>query len=123
MDCSALDHQIQADSVHITNVVYNLLDNAIKYCDGKAMIHILTKNERNGLLIEVSDNGIGIKKENIKLIFDKFYRVPTGNVHDVKGFGLGLFYVKLIIEAHKGKIEVKSTVGKGTTFSIWLPLS
>ena len=123
LDCSALDHQIQADSVHITNVVYNLLDNAIKYCDGKAKIHILTKNERNGLLIEVSDNGIGIKKENIKLIFDKFYRVPTGNVHDVKGFGLGLFYVKLIIEAHKGKIEVKSTIGKGTTFSIWLPLS
>jgi two-component system phosphate regulon sensor histidine kinase PhoR len=123
LDCSALDHQIQADSVHLTNVVYNLLDNAIKYCDGKAMIHILTKNERNGLLIEVSDNGIGIKKENIKLIFDKFYRVPTGNIHDVKGFGLGLFYVKLIIEAHKGKIEVKSTIGKGTTFSIWLPLS
>lgn len=116
LDCGALDHQIQADSVHLTNVVYNLLDNAIKYCDGKAMIHILTKNERNGLFIEVSDNGIGIKKENIKLIFDKFYRVPTGNVHDVKGFGLGLFYVKLIIEAHKGKIEVKSTIGKGTTF-------
>jgi two-component system phosphate regulon sensor histidine kinase PhoR len=122
LDCSALDHQIQADSVHITNVVYNLLDNAIKYCDGKAMIHILTKNERNGLLIEVSDNGIGIKKENIKLIFDKFYRVPTGNVHDVKGFGLGLFYVKLIIDEHKGKIDVKSTLGKGTTFTIWLPL-
>jgi two-component system phosphate regulon sensor histidine kinase PhoR len=123
LDCTALDHQIQADGVHLTNVIYNLLDNAIKYCDGKAIIHILTKNERNGLLIEVSDNGIGIKKENIKLIFDKFYRVPTGNVHDVKGFGLGLFYVKLIIEAHKGKIEVKSAIGKGTSFSIWLPLS
>ncbi len=123
LDCSALEYRIQADSVHLTNVVYNLLDNAIKYCDGKAMIHILTKNERNGLFIEVIDNGIGIKKENIKLIFDKFYRIPTGNVHDVKGFGLGLFYVKLIIEAHKGKIEVKSTPGKGTTFSIWLPLS
>jgi two-component system phosphate regulon sensor histidine kinase PhoR len=123
LDCSALEHRIQADSVHLTNVVYNLLDNAIKYCEEKAMIHILTKNERNGLFIEVIDNGIGIKKENIKLIFDKFYRIPTGNVHDVKGFGLGLFYVKLIIEAHKGKIEVKSTPGKGTTFSIWLPLS
>lgn len=123
LDCSALDFKIQADAVHVTNVIYNLLDNAIKYCEGKAIIHILTRNERNGLLIEVSDSGIGIKKENIKLIFDKFYRVPTGNVHDVKGFGLGLFYVKLIIEAHKGKIDVKSTLGKGTTFSIWLPLS
>lgn len=123
LDCSAIDFKIQADPVHLTNVIYNLLDNAIKYCEGKAIIHVLTRNERNGLFIEVSDNGIGIKKEDIKLIFDKFYRVPTGNVHDVKGFGLGLFYVKLIIEAHKGKIDVKSTVGKGTSFSIWLPLS
>jgi two-component system phosphate regulon sensor histidine kinase PhoR len=87
------------------------------------MIDIHTRNERGGLLIEVSDNGIGIKKENFKLIFDKFYRVPTGNIHDVKGFGLGLFYVKLIIEAHHGKIDVKSVLGKGTTFSVWIPFS
>jgi two-component system phosphate regulon sensor histidine kinase PhoR len=98
------------------------LDNAIKYCNGKAQIQVKTFNERNGLIIEITDNGIGIKKEDIRLIFDKFYRVPTGNVHDVKGFGLGLFYVKLIIDAHQGKIDVKSTVGKGTTFTIWLPL-
>ena len=123
LDYSADVFQIQADPVHLTNVVYNLLDNAIKYCEGKAIIDIHTRNERNGLLIEVSDNGIGIKKENFKLIFDKFYRVPTGNVHDVKGFGLGLFYVKLIIEAHHGKIDVKSVLGKGTTFSVWIPFS
>jgi two-component system phosphate regulon sensor histidine kinase PhoR len=121
IDCDAQNFEIKADSVHITNVIYNLLDNAIKYCDGKAVIHIQTRNDKNGLIIEISDNGIGIKKENVKMIFDKFYRVPTGNVHDVKGFGLGLFYVKLIIEAHQGKIDVKSTPGKGTTFTVWLP--
>jgi signal transduction histidine kinase len=121
IDCDAQNFEIQADSVHLTNVIYNLLDNAIKYCEGKAMIHIQTRNDKNGLIIEISDNGIGIKKENLKMIFDKFYRVPTGNVHDVKGFGLGLFYVKLIIEAHQGKIDVKSTPGKGTTFTVWLP--
>ena len=121
IDCDAQNFEIQADSVHLTNVIYNLLDNAIKYCEGKATIHIQTRNDKNGLIIEISDNGIGIKKENLKMIFDKFYRVPTGNVHDVKGFGLGLFYVKLIIEAHQGKIDVKSTPGKGTTFTLWLP--
>lgn len=123
LQCEAEQFQIQADSVHLTNVIYNLLDNAIKYCDGKAKIHILTKNDKNGLILEVTDNGIGIKKENLKLIFDKFYRVPTGNIHDVKGFGLGLYYVKLIIDAHNGKIEVKSTPGKGTSFTIFLPFS
>lgn len=121
IEADAAIFEIQADPVHLTNVVYNLLDNAIKYCQQKAKVDIQTRNEKNGLIIEFSDNGIGIKKENLKLIFDKFYRVPTGNVHDVKGFGLGLFYVKLIIDAHGGKIEVKSTPGKGTTFTIWLP--
>jgi two-component system phosphate regulon sensor histidine kinase PhoR len=121
IDCDASNFEIQADSVHLTNVIYNLLDNAIKYCDGNAQIQIQTRNDKNGLIIEIADNGIGIKKENLKLIFDKFYRVPTGNVHDVKGFGLGLFYVKLIMEAHQGKIDVKSIPGKGTTFTLWLP--
>ena len=114
-------HEISADPVHITNVVYNLLDNAIKYCAVTPEISIQTRNLKNGIQLEFSDNGIGMKREDLKMIFDKFYRVPTGNLHDVKGFGLGLFYVKLIIDEHKGKIDVKSTLGKGTTFTIWLP--
>jgi two-component system phosphate regulon sensor histidine kinase PhoR len=113
---------INADSVHITNVIYNLLDNAIKYCETTPSININTSNKNNGLLIEISDNGIGIKKEDIKMIFDKFYRVPTGNLHNVKGFGLGLFYVKLIVDEHNGKIDVKSKIGEGTSFTIWLPM-
>jgi two-component system phosphate regulon sensor histidine kinase PhoR len=84
-------------------------------------IQVMVKAEKEGFRIEIQDNGIGIKKENLRLIFDKFYRVPTGNIHDVKGFGLGLYYVKLIVDAHNGKIDAKSTADKGTTFSLWLP--
>lgn len=112
---------IQADPIHITNVVYNLLDNAVKYCTTKPFISITTKNERNYLVIEIKDNGIGIRKEDLKMIFDKFYRVSTGNIHDIKGFGLGLFYVKLIINEHNGSIDVKSKIGEGSTFIIKLP--
>ena len=112
---------IQADSIHITNVVYNLLDNAVKYCTTKPFISITTKNERNYLVIEIKDNGIGIRKEDLKMIFDKFYRVSTGNIHDIKGFGLGLFYVKLIINEHNGSIDVKSKLGEGSAFTIKLP--
>lgn len=119
---SATNFCIQADPVHITNVVYNLLDNAVKYCSEKPKIQIITRNEKGGLSLEITDNGIGMKREHSKLIFDKFYRVPTGNIHNVKGFGLGLYYVKLIVEAHQGKIDVKSSVGKGTTFVLWFPL-
>ena len=122
LNLEAAEPIIYADSVHITNVIYNLLDNAIKYCEMDPKITINTDNKNNGFLIEISDNGIGIKKEDIKMIFDKFYRVPTGNLHNVKGFGLGLFYVKLIVEEHFGKIEVKSKIGEGTTFAIWLPM-
>jgi two-component system, OmpR family, phosphate regulon sensor histidine kinase PhoR len=112
---------IQADPIHITNVVYNLLDNAVKYCVNTPLIVITTKNEKSYLIIEIVDNGIGIRKENLKMIFDKFYRVHTGNIHDIKGFGLGLFYVNLIINQHGGNIDVKSKVGEGTTFTIKLP--
>ena len=112
---------IQADPIHITNVVYNLLDNAVKYCTTKPFISITTKNERNYLVIEIKDNGIGIRKEDLKMIFDKFYRVSTGNIHDIKGFGLGLFYVKLIINEHNGSIDVKSKLGEGSAFTIKLP--
>ena len=118
---NATNHIIQADTVHLTNVIYNLLENAVKYCESIPNITIQTRNDKNGIWIEIEDNGIGIKKENLSLIFDKFYRVPTGNLHNVKGFGLGLYYVKLIVDAHGGKVNVKSTPGKGTTFSLFFP--
>ena len=116
-----LGMQILADPVHLTNVLFNLIDNAVKYCKVTPQINITLSSDKIGLRFDISDNGIGIKKEDLKLIFDKFHRVSTGNVHDVKGFGLGLYYVKLIIEAHNGKIDAKSTPDKGTTFSFWLP--
>ena len=112
---------IFADKLHISSVIYNLLDNACKYCETSPQIEIKTKNDRGGISIEIVDNGIGIKRENLKSIFEKFYRVPTGNLHDVKGFGLGLYYVKLIVDAHNGKIEVKSNFGKGTQFTLFIP--
>ena len=121
LDLQAGTPVIHADPVHVTNVVYNLLDNAVKYCDKKPVISVKTSNDKKGLQIEISDNGIGMKREDLKMIFDKFYRVPTGNLHNVKGFGLGLYYVKLIIDSHGGKIDVKSKPGEGTTFSVFLP--
>lgn len=120
---NATDFVVNADPVHITNVVYNLLDNAVKYCAQEPDIKIKTWNEKRMFAFEIEDNGIGIKREDIKMIFDKFYRVPTGNLHDVKGFGLGLYYVKLIIEEHGGTINVRSVPGKGTAFTIKLPLN
>lgn len=115
-------HQLNVDSVHMTNVLFNLIDNACKYCQTDVRITIRSENAGSQFIFTVKDNGIGIKREHASMIFDKFYRVPTGNVHDVKGFGLGLFYVKLIVEAHGGKIEVKSAVGQGSTFKISLPI-
>lgn len=123
LDLKADNDLIHVDSVHVGNVIYNLLDNAVKYCKDQPNISLSTWNDKKGIYFEISDNGIGIKREFQKMIFDKFYRVSTGNLHDVKGFGLGLYYVKLVVEAHGGTIDVKSNIGKGTTFKIWLPFT
>lgn len=110
------------DEVHFTNIIYNLLDNAVKYSNGPLILRVKTWNERSRLLISIEDNGIGIKKNNLKRIFDKFYRVPTGSVHNVKGFGLGLAYVKKVVEDHKGRIWVESEYEKGTKFIMSIPI-
>lgn len=124
---SSLDAEnpfVFADEMHLTNVIFNLMDNAVKYKkpDEDLVLDIRTWNESGKLMISIQDNGIGIKKENVKRIFDRFYRVHTGNVHDVKGFGLGLAYVKKIIHDHKGTIRVESEFNVGTKFIIGLPL-
>ena len=120
----AKDTMLYADEMHITNVLFNLLDNAIKYHrDGvKPRLEVYTHNHSHRICIHIKDNGIGIKREDLKKIFEKFYRVHTGNRHDVKGFGLGLCYVKSVIQNHKGSIHAESTLGEGTTFFIELPL-
>ena len=120
-DFKAMHPEILADKVHITNVINNLLDNANKYTPKKPLITVVTEDQQNGILISITDNGTGISKANQKKIFEKLYRVPTGDVHNVKGFGLGLSYVKFIVEKHEGKVSVESESGKGSTFRIWLP--
>ena len=122
--CLQADNAIAtADELHFTNIVFNLMDNAVKYSkeDVPPLLQIRTWNEGDNLLVSISDNGIGIKKEHLKHIFDKFHRVPTGNVHNVKGFGLGLAYVKQMVGKHNGHIRVESEWGKGTTFIIDIP--
>lgn len=120
----ATDPVIFADEMHITNVIFNLMDNAVKYKkpEDDLELKVRTWNEPGKLMISIQDNGIGIKKENLKKIFEKFYRVHTGNLHDVKGFGLGLAYVKKIIVDHKGTIRAESELNVGTKFIIALPL-
>lgn len=115
--------QVHADKLHLTNVFFNLLDNAIKYCKETPRIIISTTKLNDLLHITVKDNGIGISPENHRRVFQKFFRVPTGNIHDVKGFGIGLNYVKLVMESHKGRINLASELGKGSTFTLILPVA
>jgi len=125
ISCSLLANKfnLNLDKVHIGNVISNLIDNAIKYSEEKPKINIVTESQTNIFKLSVSDTGIGITAENQKKIFDKLYRVPTGNLHNTKGFGLGLSYVKLIVEKHNGTVYVNSSVNKGSTFSIELPIN
>ena len=121
LDLAADQHQLFVDEVHITNVLNNLLDNAIKYSPEAPQITIYTHSDAHGLFIEVRDQGMGMQKEVLSAVFEPFYRVPTGNVHNVKGFGLGLSYVKKIVEAHGGNVRVSSKLGVGSTFELMIP--
>ena len=122
VELEAENDLIMADEVHFTNVINNLLDNAVKYSKDNLHIKLSTKNAGNHLKIKIEDNGIGMNKETLHRIFEKFYRAHTGNVHNVKGFGLGLSYVKTMIDAHHGTIKAESVLGKGSSFTISLPL-
>ena len=119
---NAINQNIIGDEIHIANIFYNLIDNALKYTNEDPIIEIKTLNNNSKILIVLKDNGIGITKEDQKRVFKKFFRVSTGNLHDVKGFGLGLSYVKRIVIEHKGKISIKSKINKGTSFIISLPI-
>jgi two-component system phosphate regulon sensor histidine kinase PhoR len=120
---NAKNDLISGDEVHFSNLVSNLIDNAIKYSNDKLHITITTHSTKNTLILKIEDNGIGMSKETVKRIFEKFYRAHTGNLHNVKGFGLGMSYVKTVIDAHKGKIKVDSTLGKGSCFTVEMPLA
>lgn len=120
---NAKNDLIEVDEVHFGNLLSNLIDNAIKYSNETILIKVSTHSTNKHLLIRIEDNGIGMSKETVKRIFEKFYRAHTGNLHDVKGFGLGMSYVKTVIDAHKGKVRVESVLGKGSTFTIEIPLA
>lgn len=112
---------IEGDEVHLGNLIANLLDNALKYTDETPEITVATTNKNGHVLLSIADNGIGISKDDQKMIFERFYRVHTGNLHNIKGFGLGLSYVKKVVDIHKGNIEIESMLNKGSKFTIMLP--
>lgn len=122
-DLRAEIHRVQGDRIHLTNLLYNLIDNAVKYCEQEPRIRIATHSDDEGITLSVADNGIGIAPSEQRKIFDKLYRIPTGNLHNAKGFGLGLSYVKSVVERHGGRIRVESTPGQGSTFHIFLPFA
>jgi two-component system phosphate regulon sensor histidine kinase PhoR len=119
----AKNDEIIADESHFTNLLSNLFDNAIKYSREHLVLKVLTCNTGKSLQIKIQDNGIGMNKETVKRVFEKFYRAHTGNLHNVKGFGLGMSYVKTVIDVHKGRIKVDSTLGKGSCFTVEVPLA
>ena len=123
LELEATEPMIYVDEMHFTNVLFNLMENAVKYRKPEVPLHLVARTENAGdmILISIQDNGTGIKKENLKKIFDRFYRVHTGNVHNVKGFGLGLAYVKKIVEELNGSIKAESEINTGTKFIISLP--
>jgi two-component system phosphate regulon sensor histidine kinase PhoR len=120
-DFRAVNSMVEVDRMHMVNVVQNLLDNANKYTPLRPQIVVATRDAAEGLIFSVQDNGIGISKADQKKIFDKLYRVPEGNVHNFKGFGLGLSYVKTVVESHGGNVKLESELKKGTKFEIFLP--
>ena len=119
IDCPS-NITVLADEFHIKNLVATVIDNAVKYAE-EPVVNISVSNEDGNVTIDVEDNGCGIAKEHLSHIFEKFYRVPTGDVHTVRGYGLGLYYAKQVVQLHKGTISIKSSVGKGTTVTIKLP--
>lgn len=122
VNLQADEHVIIGDRTHLENIIANLIDNANKYVHEFPNIRVETTNKNSGIIVSVHDNGIGISSENQKQIFRNLYRVPTGNIHNVKGFGLGLYYVKKMVEAHGGSISLESELGKGSSFYIYLPI-
>jgi two-component system phosphate regulon sensor histidine kinase PhoR len=121
LELNADNPYVLADEIHLANVIHNLLDNANKYSQGAPEVSVKTRNEKDGVVIMVEDRGIGMNSDTQRKIFEKFYREQNGNVHNVKGFGLGLAYVKTIVSKHGGSIHIKSEPGKGSRFEIKLP--
>ncbi len=122
LSLNASEDLVEGDPVHFRNLISNLIDNAVKYSKDNLLLKISTNSTGKNLTIRVEDNGIGMSKETVRRIFEKFYRAHTGNIHNVKGFGLGLSYVKTIVDAHQGRIKVESTLGKGSVFTLEIPL-